>query len=176
PRSAQPGSRGRDPSHPVEVVSEIRDRLGLPIGLLSDRPDKAIRPLAESIGASFHAGALTDEARADLLRTCRQRGIKTAYVSHGREHPDAAREAHVSISFAGELDLERDPADFLMLRRDLRSLINLINLAREHRQRVQTVHGLTLIPNLTCVAGAFLLGFSGLTSVIVTNLGIFSVY
>ena len=35
---------------------------------------------------------------------------------------------------------------------------------------------LILLPNLICVAGAFFLGFNGLTSVLVSNIGTYSLF
>ena len=45
-----------------------------------------------------------------------------------------------------------------------------------HVDRIRAVHGAVLLPNAACVAGAFLLGFTSLSAVILTNLGTLAIY
>ena len=45
-----------------------------------------------------------------------------------------------------------------------------------HRQRLKVAHRYALIPNVLCVAGAFVWGFTSLVSVVVTNLATYSIY
>jgi hypothetical protein len=52
----------------------------------------------------------------------------------------------------------------------------LRELSRAHVDRVRTVHGAILLPNLACIAGAFVLGISGLPVVLLSNLGTLAVY
>jgi hypothetical protein len=73
------------------------------------------------------------------------------------------------------VDLERDQAPILLLGSDLSSLAGLRALARSHVSRTHAIHGSILIPNLVCIAGAFLLGFTSMYSVLLTNLGTLSI-
>src|SRR5262249_15274243 len=128
------------------------------------------------LGMDFHLGGLTSEGKAEAVRSCRRRGLKVVYVGDGRREPDAAREADVAISMADDLDPARDPAQVLVLRPGLGWIAGLRERSRSHLDCLRAVHNFVLIPNIACVAGAFLFGFTSLYSVVLTNLGTFAVY
>ncbi len=58
----------------------------------------------------------------------------------------------------------------------LAPLADLFEISRTHVSRVDQVQKLILVPNLICVAGAFLFGFTGLTAVMLSNLGTLGLY
>jgi Cu2+-exporting ATPase len=146
------------------------------IGLLSDRPSAEAAALAARLGVDFHLGGLSSEGKAEAVRSCRRRGLRVAYVGDCLGEPDAARAANVAISLADPVDPAHDPAQVLVLRPDLDWAAGLRDRARSHVDRVRSVQGFVLIPNLACVAGAFFLGFTSLSAVVLTNLGTLAVY
>jgi cation transport ATPase len=160
------------------ALLRLRSRHNLNIGLVSDQPETHAAALRVSLGVDFHAGDLSAHDRVRLLRHCRNRGFKVAYVGDCRIQPRAAALAHVAISL-GTCDvnsLAHDPAPICLLQPRISQLDALWEIARVHRQRVTVARGYSLIPNLACVAGAFAWGFTSLASVLVTNLGTYSVY
>jgi cation transport ATPase len=145
---------------------------------VSDQPEPRAAALRVSLGADFHIGNLSAHDRVRLLRDCRNRGFKVAYVGDCRADSRKATEAHVAISL-GDSDvssLASDPAPICLLQPRISKLNALWEIALVHRRRVTVAHGFALIPNLACVAGAFAWGFTSLASVLVTNLGTYSVY
>jgi hypothetical protein len=82
----------------------------------------------------------------------------------------------VAISMADDLDPANDPARVMVLRPDLGWLAGLRERSRSHVECLHAVHRFVLIPNLCCIAGAFFLGFTSLSAVVITNLGTFAVY
>ena len=110
--------------------------------------------------------------------TAASRGFKVAYVGDCRIDPRIAAVAHVAISLVEDEinDRNHDPAPIWLLQPRLSKLGELWEIAHVHRRRVTVAHGYALIPNLFCVAGAFAWGFTSLASVVVTNLGTYSVY
>ena len=76
---------------------------------------------------------------------------------------------------AGE-DLSGSPAAIVMLTTDLSQLSDLFVVAQGRRERRSSSLNLALIPNMACVAGAFLFGFTALIAVIVSNLGTLGSY
>ena len=146
------------------------------IGLVSDRPDAEAAPLAAALGLDFHVGGLSSEAKVVAVRSLRERGLKVAYVGDCRREPDAVREAYVAISMADAVDPEHDPAQVLVLRTDLGWIADLRDRSRSHVDRIRTIHGAILVPNLFCIAGAFFLGFTSLSAVVLTNLGTLAVF
>ena len=91
-----------------------------------------------------------------------------------------AAEAHVAISLVAD---EISDLDWIMILRrsgcfslGSPSSARLWDIAHIHRQRLKVAHRYALIPNVLCVAGAFVWGFTSLTSVVVTNLATYSIY
>jgi cation transport ATPase len=167
---------GPTPGTAAGAIQELRCHGELAVGLVSHRPDAEIDGLASSLGVDLHAGGLSSDAKVALLRSLRQRGRKVAYVGDCSAEPRVAREAHVAISLAGDPDPQRDCAAVRVLRGDMGWLGPLRALSRAHVDRVRTVHGAILLPNLACIAGAFVLGFTSLSAVVLTNLGTLAVY
>jgi cation transport ATPase len=164
------------PRRAAEAIRELRRHGPLAIGLLSDRPASEAASLAEALGMDFHLGALSSEGKAEVVRACRRRGLKVVYVGDCRREPDAARGADVAISMAHDLDPAHAPAQVLVLRPDLSWIAGLRQRSRSHVDCLRAVHNFVLVPNLFCIAGAFFLGFTSLSSVVLTNLGTFAVY
>jgi Cu2+-exporting ATPase len=160
----------------AEAIGALRRHGCRTIGLLSDQPDSTAGPLARSLGLDFHRASLSSHAKAEFLRACRARGLKVVYVGDARAEPCAAREAQVAISWSDGLDSDPNPAQVLILQADLDWIGPLRERSRAHLDRVRAVHGSILIPNLACIAGAFFLGFTSLSAVILTNLGTWAIY
>ena len=53
---------------------------------------------------------------------------------------------------------------------------DLWEIARRHEGRLHEAQRFVLLPNVLCVAGAFLFGFTGLTAVMISDLGTFSLF
>jgi Cu2+-exporting ATPase len=168
--------RRGDQSLAGSAIRTLRRSPRLAVGLLSGRGESEANALAASLGIDDVGWDLSPVAKAELLRSFRDRGVKVAYVGDCRRDDRAAREAHVAISLVNEFDPGLDPAPIVMLPGEISRVAWLHALSRSHVSRARTVHGATLIPNLVCIAGAFFLGFTSLSSVIVTNLGILGIY
>jgi Cu2+-exporting ATPase len=130
------------------------------------------------LGADFQIGDLSPDDRIRFLQNCRNRGFKVAYVGDCRVDPRTAAEAHVAISLVGRemANLDHDRTPICVLQPRITKLAELWDIANIHRRRLRVAHGYALIPNLACVAGAFVWGFTSLASVVVTNLGTYCVY
>jgi hypothetical protein len=69
-----------------------------------------------------------------------------------------------------------NPAAASLLHPHVNRFADLWEIARNHEGRVLDAQKLVMIPNILCVAGAFLFGFTGLTAVMITNLGTFGLF
>jgi Cu2+-exporting ATPase len=161
--------------HAAATIRQLRSRRVV-VGLLSRRADREVESLARALEVDLHAGDLSPQGKADLLKTLRRRGRKVAYVGDCVRYPEVARTAHVAISFSAQPAIEDDGALARVLRTDLGWLAPVHEICRSHVDRVRVVHGAILLPNIACVAGAFFGGFTSLSSVVVTNLGTLAVY
>jgi cation transport ATPase len=160
----------------ARVIDRIRRSSQVPFALVSSRPQGQLSDLASSLGVEMYRGNFRPEETADFLTACRGRGLKTGFVGDCRSQPRAAAEAHVAISLASDDDLDSDPAGLLMQQDRLAPLADLHSISRDHSNRVTQSQRLILVPNLLCVAGAFLFGFTGLTAVMLSNLGTLGLY
>ena len=163
------------------ALQELRTRHAgrWPSGLVSEKP---ATPRLRAVAAGARR-------RLRLRRPCHRRpgpAHPRAARGAGSRSPTsasacsarAARQADVAISLDadGLEELERNPASILLLQPDLSRLGVLGDVSRVHRRRILSAQGGALLPNLFCVAGAFFLGFSSLTTVMITNLGTGSTY
>jgi len=162
----------------ASTLQRLRSKRNLQVGIVSEQPHATLIPLAASLGADFHLGSQSPDDRVRFLQYCRQRGLKVAYVGDCRIDPRIAAEAHVAISLVEDeiTNRDHDPAPIWLLQPRLTRLGELWDVAHIHQRRLKVAHGYALIPNLFCVAGAFVWGFSALASVVVTNLGTYSIY
>jgi hypothetical protein len=91
--------------------------------------------------------------------------------------PTAARAASVAIELGGEsVEVMASPAGVVALAGELSSLADLVIAARQRNERLARSRKISLLPNMVCVAGAFLFGFTSLVVAIVSNLGTFGSY
>ena len=160
------------------VLKRLRSKHNVQIGVVSHHPCQFLTPFAASLGADFHLGDLTPDDRISLLKNCRQRGFKVAYLGDCRIDPRITAEAHVAISLVEQRihNLDNDRAPIQLLHTRLSNLGELWDIASIHHRRLRIAHSYALLPNLLCIAGAFLWNFTSLASVIVTNLGTYGLY
>ena len=162
----------------TSTLQRLRSKRNVQIGIVSDQSHSTLPQLTAALGVDFHVGVQSPDDRIRLLQYCRQQGFKVAYVGDCRIDPRTVAEAHVAISLVqdGIGDLDNDPAPIRFLLPRLSKLNQLWDIASIHQRRLQVAQRYAMIPNLLCVAGAFVWGFTSLASVVVTNLGTYSVY
>ena len=160
----------------TSAIARIRRLSHVPFALVSSRGEAEVSGLAKSLGVEMYRGSFSPDETAEFLTACRGRGLKVAFVGDCRANPRASAEAHVAISIVGEADLDSDPAGLLMQQPRLAPLADLFEISRAHATRLVQAQRFILVPNLLCVAGAFLFGFTGLTAVMLSNLGTLSLY
>ena len=162
----------------ARTLQRLRSKRDVHIGIISSQSFPTLVKLDASLGADFLLGDLTPDDRIRLLQDCRRRGFKVAYVGDCRVDPRIVAEAHVAVSLA-EYEIhsaDNDPAPIRLLHPGIFKLGELWEIASVHQRRLKIAHRYALIPNLLCIAGAFMWGFSSLASVVVTNLGTYGIY
>ncbi|HTI49647.1 MAG TPA: hypothetical protein VL475_01800, partial [Planctomycetaceae bacterium] len=158
----------------ARALFSLRTECGAQVGLVSGRADAAEQ--VRLLGLDFHQSCSTDEDRARYVAECQKAGHRVAYVGDCRRNPTAAAVADVAIALDAQPGDDADSADVWLLQPDYGRIAALWEISRASRRQEQMQHGMTLIPNLTCVAGAFLFGFTSLATVIISNFGTYTVY
>jgi Cu2+-exporting ATPase len=167
-RSERPAARG--------ALERIRTLGPVTIVLVSAHTDREVAARARLLGVDLHVSRCAPEETVWLLRDCRRRGLRTAFFARCRRRAAAAAEAHVAVSVVDDAELESERAAVLLTQPRLEQFANLWEIARSHEQRVRALQRLIMVPNVLCVAGAFFLGATALTAVMLSNLGTFGLY
>jgi cation transport ATPase len=160
------------------ALRRLRSKQNLYIGIISEQSQATREALTASLGVDFHVGCLSVDDRLRFFRNCSNHGLKVAYVGDREIDPRVMAEVHVAISLVGNETggLDHLSAPICVLQPQIAKLAELWEIARIHRRRLRVAHGYAMIPNLACIAGAFVWGFTSLASVVVTNLGTYCVY
>ncbi len=163
------------------VIRRLREAGLERFAMVSERPFRTVSPLAAALGVNQLRAGLDPSGKAAFLRSCRDRGLKTAFVGDCLRNAEAATEALLAVSVSslvGDVDPSADPGpaavQFLCDRLDRLEL--LWDTARSRAENARVDQAIVVGPNLACVAGAFLFGFNGLAAVALSNLGTYGVY
>ena len=170
--------RRSDRLESVATLRRLRAKRNLLVGIISQESQSLGGSLATSFNADFHVTCPSVDERVRFFRNCRNRGFKVAYVGDYKLDPKVMAEVHVAISLVGSEmnNLDHFAAPICLLQPRITKLAELWEIANVYQRRLRVSHGYALIPNLACIAGAFVWGFTSLTSVILTNLGTYCVY
>lgn len=159
------------------VIRELRTITPAKILLSSSRSEAEVAPLAKRLAVDIYRAQIPKPSISSLLQELRARNVKAAFIGACDSEDSFCGEAHLAISLSGRAeDLKTSAADVIIPAQRLGLLTPLMVIARGHVARVRGAHRLILIPNLLCVAGAFLFGFTGLTVVMISNIGTFGLY
>ena len=170
--------RRSDRLEAMSTLRRLRSKRNLHVGIISEQSQSSSASSLRSLDADFYINGLSADDRIRFLQNCRNRGFKVAYVGDCRIDPRVMAEVHLAISLIeSETDtLNHESAPICVLQPRMTKLAELWDIASIHRRRLRVSHGYALIPNLACIAGAFVWGFTSLASVVVTNLGTYCVY
>ncbi|HEY3966161.1 MAG TPA: hypothetical protein VGM05_16490 [Planctomycetaceae bacterium] len=168
------------------AIRELRNCGGIDVELLSAGPAAEADRLADWLGVDDVRICPADRSKAQLINLLREGGRTVVYVGDCRKSPLAAQAAHLAI-FPGPAPIRSpaarpdsstadDPSGIWLLQSDYSKLrlLREMALALDRQSRVNC--NLILAPNIACVAGAFLFGFTSLAVVVLSNLGTFTMY
>jgi hypothetical protein len=156
--------------------SRFRCRWNVPVALISERPQAAITVMGAALGVNVARGGLTPESQARFLHACRRQGLKAAFLGDPERSARVAAEAEVIIALV-ERDRPGPERAAVWLPEDrLDRLEKLWEIARAQGDRIRADVAWTIAPNVLCAAGALVLGWSSLVSVLVSNLGTYATY
>jgi cation transport ATPase len=81
------------------------------------------------------------------------------------------KKANVSISLRGASSVATDTAQVVFMEDSLTKLLQLHDVSRDLHRNINNSWGLILIPNLICIAGAFVAGFGVMHSMVFNQIG-----
>ncbi|MCY2967705.1 MAG: hypothetical protein NT069_29430, partial [Planctomycetota bacterium] len=162
----------------LKWVDRLCRKLGKRVEIEAWFDSKFVRAAHEFHVAGIRVVEAPDEdaARAERLRHLAKEGRRVVYVGDCARFPQTAALAAVAISTS---EIHRDNAfepDAFLLAPELAHVVSLWELAVREPWRHRLHQAVVAVPNVCCVAGAFLLGFTALHAVVLTNLGTAALY
>ncbi|MES1945154.1 heavy metal translocating P-type ATPase [Salinisphaera sp. PC39] len=122
-------------SSSAEVVRALHDQ-GLEVAMLTGDNDTTARAIAGQLGIDrVMAEVLPDQKAREVQRIQRASG-EVAFVGDGINDAPALAQADVGIAIGTGTDIAIESGDVVLMRDDLREIVNAINLARRARRTI----------------------------------------
>ena len=150
------------------IVQGLRERGIEHIAIISGDHEAPTRKLAEELGMDRYFAQVLPGDKADYVEQLQREGRKVCFVGDGINDAIALKKANVSISLRGATSIATDTAHVVFMEQGLGKLCELRDIARDLERNVRNSWIMILVPNITCVAGVFTLGF-GIGASVVTN-------
>jgi heavy metal translocating P-type ATPase len=150
------------------IVQGLRERGIEHIAIISGDHEAPTRKLAEELGMDRYFAQVLPADKADYVEKLQREGRKVCFVGDGINDAIALKKANVSISLRGATSIATDTAHVVFMEQGLGKLCELRDIARDLERNVRNSWIMILIPNITCVAGVFTMGF-GIGASVVTN-------
>jgi Cu2+-exporting ATPase len=160
----------------AQAIEELRAQCGMRVGLVSSAPREEAERFAAALGVDEVHLCTSDEDKARLVRQWRAEGRRVVFVGDCHSNIAAATAANLAVNPVPDPAWTEDPSGVWLLQPEFERLVQLREMAQAMRRDARFEQGLILIPNVFCIAGAFLFGFTSLVAVILSNLGTYSVY
>ena len=161
-----------DPLRPEsrEVVAALRCA-GAEIHLLTGDNHHRASTVAAELNippSNIHAEAFP-EHKAEVVQRLHEQGRTVAFVGDGLNDSAALAYADVSVSFRDGSDVARETADVVLMKNDLRGLVEAITIARKAKQIIHQNTGIVAVPNLYGLAIAATVGMNPMTATLINN-------
>jgi len=150
------------------IVQGLRERGIEHIAIISGDHEAPTRKLAEELGMDRYFAQVLPADKADYVEQLQREGRKVCFVGDGINDAIALKKANVSISLRGATSIATDTAHVVFMEQGLGKLCELRDIARDLERNVRNSWIMILVPNITCVAGVFTMGF-GIGASVVTN-------
>ena len=162
------------------ALQELRGKTQYPlaIGLISETAEPRVRHLATRLGVDFHHGEFPPTTWSSSFAVAESAGSRShtpASACSATGPPEKPTWPSHSTRTASKTWIATPRESSCFSPTSPGSACSTKSRG-SIASRVLVAQGSAWIPNLFCVAGAFFLGFSSLTTVAITNLGTYSTY
>ena len=158
------------------AITELRTSEGLQVELLTNALPPEAGRLADLLGVDGVRHCLSDAQKAAWIHQLRASGNRVAFIGDCLKNPQAGAASNVAIGPIPDGAGVDDVSGVWIREGDFGKVVELLRISRSMRREARRQCNLILIPNVACIAGAFLFGFSSLAVVFLSNVGTWSVY
>jgi Cu2+-exporting ATPase len=155
----------------AEVIRGLRARGVKHLVIISGDHEQPTRRLAERLGMDRHFAEVLPQDKAKYVELLQKEGKTVCFIGDGVNDSIALKKANVSISLRGASSVATDTAQVVFMEDSLSKLLHLHDVSRDLQRNINTSWGLILVPNILCIAGAFVLGFGVMHSMVFNQIG-----
>jgi Cu2+-exporting ATPase len=152
----------------MSIIRQLQERQ-LELVIISGDHEGPTRQLAQQLGIERYFAQVLPEDKAKLVEQLQQEGHSVCFVGDGINDAIALKKAKVSISLRGATTLATDTAQIVLMDGKLTKLIDLFKIAQEFEENLKINLAISTIPAFLCIGGVFLLRWSALTTVVITE-------
>ena len=157
----------------TSMIQQFKDR-GVDLVIISGDHEGPTRQLANQLGIDRYFAQVLPEDKAILVAQLQDEGRSVCFVGDGINDAIALKKADVSVSLSGATTVATDSAQIVLMDGGLTHLIDIFTLAQEFEEITKSNVAISTIPAIFCIGGVFLLGWSTLTAVFVSQSIFFS--
>lgn len=155
----------------LQVLTRLRQEFGAEVHMLTGDNWQRAKVVARELDIpsnQTHAEAFPEQ-KAEIIQKLHQEGKTVAFVGDGLNDSAALAYADVSVSFRDGSEVARETADVVLMKNDLRGLVEAISIARNAKGIIHQNTSIIAIPNISGLAIAATLGMSPMTANLINN-------
>jgi Cu2+-exporting ATPase len=153
------------------VIAGLRERGAKHLAIISGDNEQPTRKLAERLGIDRFFSEVLPQDKAKYVELLQKEGRTVCFIGDGVNDSIALKKANVSISLRGASSVATDTAQVVFMEDSLSKLLELADASRALHRNINASWALILIPNLLCIAGAFVARFGVMHSMVFNQIG-----
>jgi heavy metal translocating P-type ATPase len=153
------------------VIAGLRARGAKHIVIISGDNEQPTKRLAQKLGIDRHFAEVLPQDKAKYVELLQKEGRTVCFIGDGVNDSIALKKANVSVSLRGASSVATDTAQVVFMEDSLIKLLELQDASRALHRNINASWALILIPNLLCIAGAFVARFGVMHSMVFNQIG-----
>ncbi len=112
-------------------------RMGLEVYILSGDSEENVRKVAEVLKVDGYFHSALPHEKVSIIEEMKEKGRRVAFVGDGINDAAVLAHAHLGIAVGGATDIARESGDVILLRDDLKGVVDAIRLCRAASGRIR---------------------------------------
>lgn len=153
-----------------QLVADLRQQGIKHIAIVSGDHKQPTQKLAEELGMDDYFYDVLPQKKANIVKQLQTAGHCVCFVGDGINDAIAMKQANVSISLTGASTIATDVAQVVLMDGTLHHLTDLFDIAKQLNTNLRTSFGITLVPTVINLGGAFLFNLGYTTALVIKNM------
>jgi Cu2+-exporting ATPase len=128
-------------------------------GIISGDREAPTRALAQELEIDEWFAETLPGQKSEIVEQLQREGRTVCFVGDGINDSVALKKADVSVSLRGASTAAIDAAQIVLMDENLSGLIRISDMSRKYDKNQKTNLMISLVPNIVCTGGVFLLHF-----------------